>query len=95
MSVALMNKNNVKVSMDGNNITVTFYGTQIVSVSPYTVWLNTGGYFTATTKRHMNHASDEFGLGYSVYQVKGEWYVKHGSGVIPFDGNICILNRGN
>jgi hypothetical protein len=51
------------------------YGTDIVTVYPKKVVLNSGGYRTMTTKRRMNQISDELGLGYQVYSEKGEWVV--------------------
>ena len=40
-----------------------------------TVVLNTGGYWTATTKRRMNEVSVQYNLGFQVFQKKGKWYV--------------------
>jgi hypothetical protein len=39
------------------------------------ITLNSDGWQTVTTKRKMNQASNQFGLGYTVYQHKGEWFV--------------------
>lgn len=95
MSVKLADKGNVKVSKDGENITVTYHGTVIVSASPENIRLNTGGWFTASTKRHMNQASDEFGLGFRVYQARGEWFAIHNELVKAFNSNTLVLARGN
>lgn len=40
------------------------------------VVLNSGGYRSNTTKLAMNQALNERGLPFSVYQKKGEWYVR-------------------
>jgi hypothetical protein len=37
--------------------------------------LDFGGYDTVTTRRKMNQASKQFGLGYSVFRHKGQTYV--------------------
>ena len=56
---------------------VKYWATNVVTIDwdKNIVTLDTGGYFTPTTKKRMNQASDEFGLGYRVQQIKGDWYV--------------------
>lgn len=39
------------------------------------ITLRTGGWHSVTTKRKMNQASNQFGLGYRVVQRKGNWFV--------------------
>ena len=66
-------------------------------VPTYAVKLNTGGYFTATTKKRMNQFAEMFDLPFSVYQDKGEWNVRMlQDGARPgretyqvFQGNTC------
>ena len=59
----------------------------------YDVRLNTGGFFTKTTKKRMNEFAEMFGLPFRVVQDKGEWFVfntndrRHPS--LPFNGNTC------
>ena len=40
-----------------------------------TVELNTGGWWSATTKKRMNEVSAHYRLGFQVFQKKGKWYV--------------------
>lgn len=40
-----------------------------------TVKLDTGGYYTTTTKKRMNQFAEHFGIPFYVYQEKGVWYV--------------------
>ena len=54
---------------------VTYHETIVVEFTDDMVWLDTGGWYTATTKTRMNQASNQFGLGFHVYQSKGKWYV--------------------
>ena len=55
---------------------VTYHGTDVVTVGPNgSVGLSTGGWRTVTTKARMNQASNQFDLGYTVYQEKGDWFV--------------------
>jgi len=71
-------------------IIVTYCNTQIVRVNnDGTVTLNTGGYETVTTKKKMNQAAKQFGLGYSVSQRASRWYVSK-----P-DGNEVVLESNS
>lgn len=54
---------------------VTYHDTDVVVWNEHQVLLDTGGWFTVTTKTRMNQAANQFGLGYQVYQEKGQWYV--------------------
>lgn len=54
-----------------------YHGTAVVTYYPRNraVILNTGGYFTNTTKHRMNQFSIEQNLDYSVYQKNKKWFV--------------------
>lgn len=55
---------------------VTYHGTSVVTVYPNgRIDLDTGGWWTVTTKARMNQASNQFGLGFQVYQKDFQWYV--------------------
>lgn len=54
---------------------VTYHNTIVVSFGNGRVTLDSGGWRTATTKTRMNQAARQFGLGFTVVQVKGDWYV--------------------
>lgn len=41
----------------------------------------------------MNQASNQFGLGYSVYQKKGEWFVDYKGTTHKFDKDMITLDR--
>lgn len=57
------------------NSRVTYRNTDIVTHTPKTVTLRSGGYETVTTKRKMNQASIQFDLGYGVFQKDFKWFV--------------------
>lgn len=77
-----------------NGITSVYYhGTPVVRFGGgKPVTLNTGGYFTVTTKRRMNQAANQYGLGFSVYQRSRQWYVDHNGRTLRFDGNVLTLD---
>ncbi len=73
-------------TVENNIIEVTYHGTAVVQWNPIErlVTLDTGGYFTATTKTRMNQASNQFKIGYQVFAKDGKWYAKYRRSIIPF-----------
>lgn len=59
----------------GNHGGVTYVSTSIVSWVDGKIRLDSGGWQTVTTKRKMNQASNQFALGFGVYQRDFEWFV--------------------
>lgn len=81
------------VAEDGRWTTVTYHRTPVVKFTEKTIKLSTGGYKTQTTKRRMNQAAHQFGLGYEVIQRKGDWFVKFGDDEIEFAEDTLTLHR--
>ena len=77
----------------GSLIVVSYHQTAVVMITPRNIRLNTGGWHTYTTKLRMNQASNQFGLGYKVFQRRGDWYVKYGGKVKPFEDDEILLRR--
>jgi hypothetical protein len=72
---------------------VRYHQTSVVSFDSTKIKLDTGGWKTHTTKLRMNQASNQYGLGYRVYQKDFEWYADFKGREIPFDGNGLVLKR--
>lgn len=68
---------------DSGRTVCTYHRTDIVSVSGDDVILNSGGWFTATTKRRMNQCASEWNLHFRVYQTNHKWWVS-----TPFNGEL-------
>ena len=67
--------------------TVVYYSTPIVKFNDSQIILNSGGYMTSSTKKRMNQISEEFDLGFYVYQVNKQWFVdKNGIPQLFYDG---------
>jgi len=70
-----------EITRDDYGVIVKYRDTEIVIANHTTdgenaiVVLNTGGHFTATTKKKMNQASEQFSLGYRVFQKNNKWFV--------------------
>jgi len=72
---------------------VSYHGTEVVKFDNKHIALNTGGWFTNTTKTRMNQTSNQFGLGFSVYQKGWNWFVDFKGETIAFDGSKITLER--
>ncbi len=74
---------------------VRYHGTDVVRFGPGTIILDSGGYHTATTKQRMNQTSNQFNLGYSVFQKDFEWFVEFYNEIAPFyDGIVLYRHSG-
>ena len=84
------------VATDDDVLMVTYHNTVVVKVTNNRyVTLNTGGWYTNTTKTRMNQASNQYGLRYSVYQVDFTWYVSIGDDIEPYyDGIVIDVESG-
>lgn len=91
------------VQDEAGTLRVTYHSTVVVKATKNEIVLDTGGWKTATTKTRMNQASNQYGLGFRVRQVDGEWLVDHGPAgsrcdvhyttTTMFMGNTVTLNR--
>jgi hypothetical protein len=84
-----------KVKKSGDDITVKYHDTDVVKATKTKIILDTGGWFTNTTKTRMNQASNEYGLGYNVYQKGGKWFVDYYGETIPFAGKKTLTLKRN
>ena len=81
------------VSTDGGKTRVVYHATTVVSFDAETVTLNSGGWQTSTTKTRMNQASNQFGLGYRVWQKNDIWFVALASGEVVLFADGMTFNR--
>ena len=73
---------------------VPYHNTIVVKViNDRYVILNTGGWYTTTTKRRMNQASKQWNLGIVVYQCNYVWYVKTKKDIYQFSNGMQIDTR--
>ncbi len=65
------------ISTDADGVMrVSYHSTPVVTVYPNgRIDLDSGGWFTVTTKTRMNQASNQFGLGFKVFQKDFRWFV--------------------
>jgi hypothetical protein len=80
-----------------NGITKYYYhNTPIVQVlEDGRIKLFCDGWFTKTTKVAMNQASNQFDLGFGVYQRKNQWYVDWKGATFDFvDGMVLESHDG-
>ncbi len=85
-------KHRTSVSFHGLTY-VTYHATDVVAFDNEKIILDTGGWFTNTTKLRMNQASNQFSLGYSVFQKNHQWYVTYCGKTVKFDGDSVTFQR--
>ena len=86
----MIGNHKTSVINDNNVLIVAYHNTPVVKVTDTEIILNTGGWYSATTKRRMNQASLSYGLGFAVSQVNFSWYVDYKGEVIPFEDNMKL-----
>ena len=72
---------------------ITYHQTVVVKFNQRTVVLNSGGWMTATTKTRMNQASNQFDLGFQVFQKDFGWFVERPDGETVDFGNGMEFGR--
>jgi hypothetical protein len=88
-----LGKHKTNVRQENGVTIIRYHKTDIIQFDDNRIVLDTGGWNTATTKSRMNQASNQFGLGYHVYQEDYSWYVDYKGFRHPF-GCFKILKRG-
>ena len=83
-----------KVEHLGKYTYVWYHNTDVVQFDSLYITLNTGGWKTANTKLRMNQASNQFNLGFSVYQKDFQWFVVIPQGeTVEFTGQRMTFPR--
>ena len=81
------------IATAGDLTCITYHKTQIVAFDRLYITLRTGGWDSVTTRRKMNQAANQFGLGYRVHRDKGTTYVTLPNGrTVPL-GDELTINR--
>ena len=68
-------KHQTRVTQLNDLTKITYHQTDVVRFTPQTITLDSGGWHTPTTKLRMNQSSNQYGLGYQVYQRDHTWYI--------------------
>jgi len=80
---------------DENFTYVIYHSTAVVKYDFDKIILNTGGWRTSTTKTRMNQSSNQFNLGFQVYQKDFDWFVDYCGKTYNFDEDELIIKRRN
>jgi hypothetical protein len=83
----------VSGSLKDNNLSVVYHSTDVVKVTPTKIILNTGGWYTVTTKNRMNQTSNQFNIGFYVYQKNCNWFVTYLGKTTEFKKSKITLTR--
>lgn len=79
------------VASQGAITHVTYHSTIVVSFSNESIVLNSGGWRSNTTKLRMNQTSNQFGLGFQVYQKNFEWFVDYQGITLDFYDGMTLI----
>jgi hypothetical protein len=90
----MKNSHNTKVTKSGTCTIVRYHKTDIVQFSANVIVLQNGGWFTPTTKKKMNRASQEFNLGFFVFQRDFTWYVTFQCRDMEYYNGMVLNRRG-
>lgn len=91
--IATIGKGNTTVKTVNGFTIVTFHSTNVVVFDDKTITLDTGGWFSVTTKTRMTQTSNQFDLGFTIYAKRGNWFVDFKGKTVEFDGNVVELTR--
>jgi hypothetical protein len=89
-----VSQNNTVVYYDGDHVVIKLHYTEVVKFNHTEIILNSGCYETATTKTRMNQASNQYGLGFKVYQEDFIWYVKYRDFIVEFEDGMKLDRTG-
>lgn len=85
-----------KIARDGEAVRVIYHSTMIVHAGPSFLRLDTGGWRTVTTKRKMNQAANQFGLGFTVFQRDHDWFFTTKAGEFAWgDDRVIVIDRAS
>lgn len=87
----LNKKKNTKITTEGDKVVVKYHYTDIVIFDNKEIQLDTGGFFTVSTKRRLNEVSSAFNLGYHVFQKDFTFYVSFKGVIIELLYHITLL----
>ena len=76
---------------DGGDTVVRYHQTEVVRFNNRRIFLNSNGHQTQTTKLRMNQASNQYGLGFVVYQKDFNWFVDFKGETIPFTDEMVLV----
>jgi len=89
----LKKKTKTKVIESPVSVKIQYHNTTIVEIFPDRFILDSGGYWTKTTKLRMNQTSEVYGLDFYVYQKNYNWYVDYKGETYSFDKPVLGLPR--
>jgi hypothetical protein len=72
--------------------TIRYHACPVVRFTHEVIVLRCDGWFTNTTKTRMNQASNQYGLGYHVWQKDFTWFVDYKGETIKFSDGM-VINR--
>lgn len=90
--IAEVGKTATRIYQSDGFTCIRYHHTDVVKFNSKKIILNSDGWKTATTKTRMNQASVQFGLGFHVWQEKGQWFVSaDGYATMPYHDGMILF----
>ena len=70
---------------------VIYHETRVVQFNADLIVLDSGGWRTSTTKTRMNQTSQEYSLGYFVFQKDFDWFVRFEGKTFDFEDGMEVV----
>ena len=81
--------NNTYLIQNNDNIAIKLHNTEVIKFYPDKIVLNSGGWYTPTTKDRLNSFS-----GYQINQESGIWHIGVNGKTYKFNDNMVIYENG-
>ncbi len=75
---------------ESNYCYVVYHSTAVVKFNEFEIILNSNGWNTKTTKDRMNQTSQEYDLGFKIYQRNFKWWLVWDNKVYRFNDGMRI-----
>lgn len=85
-----LGKTATTVFKEGGWTKVVYHNTVVVKFNKNKIVLDSGMWFTNTTKTRMNQASNQFNLGFAVFQENFEWFVDYKGKTMKFKDGMVL-----
>ena len=83
-------KHATRIFYDKSWTLIKYHWTTVVKFNDKSIILDSGGWKTLSTKVRLNQVSNQFDLGFDVYQKKCEWYVDFNGKTYPFRNGMRL-----
>lgn len=78
---------------EADMIHIRYHDTVVVQFNMNHIFLDSGGWKTTTTKTRMNQTSNQYNLGFTVFQKDFSWYVSFNGKTLDYQDNMMLTRK--